>query len=229
MTKEYRPEDLSKVFDVIDRVFPNSDDVKTILDIGSLHALESVEFSKKYTAAKIFAFEPNPPSYEVCVENSQSFPNISIINKCVNEYDGVCKFYPINPEKTITPWFDGNRGASSLYKSNGVADHIEKYVQDEIEVECIRVDSFAKLNNINSIDVSWIDVQGAGLAVLKSFGNIIDTLSIIHMEIETIPMYHGQSIYDEINTYLINNNFFCVDGSPDSGMFSNFIYVKSGI
>jgi len=129
MQNYYKSSNLDNFFKYIDKYF-NVNDKMTIFDIGSCHCLESIEFSKKYYNSKIYAFEANKTSYEVCLENTKNFSNIKVINKCIHNYDGMCKFYPINPQKTITSWFDGNRGASSIFKSNGAVDHIEKYVQD---------------------------------------------------------------------------------------------------
>ena len=144
MTTAYQPSQLNTFYTFVNHKFKNPDDVSVIFDIGSLHCLESIEFSKKFTNSKIYAFEANPNSYSVCLDNTKDIENITVINKAVNSYDGQCTFRPINPEKTVTTWFDGNRGASSLFKANGSYDHIEKYVQDEIEVSCTRLDSFCK-------------------------------------------------------------------------------------
>jgi FkbM family methyltransferase len=229
MIYQYSPEDCSDFFKYIDYFFPNNEDVKNILDIGSLHCLESIEFSKKYQKSKIFAFEPNPKSYNVCLENIKNYSSIEVLNKCVSNFNGITKFYPINEEKTVTNWFDGNRGASSLYKSNGNADHIEKYVQDEIETECITIKSFAEEKNINFIDAVWIDAQGEELNVLKGFESLLKTVKVIHTEIERIPIYENQSLYPEINDYLLDNNFTLVDEKFGGFASSNFIYINKEI
>ena len=90
--------------------------------------MESIELSKVYKNARIYAFEANPDSYKVCLENTKDYENITVINKAVNDHDGTCVFNAIDPEKTETPWFDGNRGASKSFKSNGAYNHSEKYV-----------------------------------------------------------------------------------------------------
>jgi FkbM family methyltransferase len=203
------------------------DDVKVIFDIGSLHCLESVELSKKYTNAKIYAFEANPKSYEICLENSKDYPSITVINNAVNNYDGICKFYPIDKEKTITTWEDGNQGASSLYVANGDYDHIEKYVQYEIEVPCTRVDTFCKENNIHHIDVVWMDLQGAELAALESMGNLLDTVEVIHTELEVNPIYEGQCLFSDVNQFLCDRGFELEWGYTDGVTFgSDYIFTR---
>jgi FkbM family methyltransferase len=204
------------------------DDVKVIFDIGSLHCLESVELSKRYTNAKIYAFEANPKSYEICLENSKDYPSISVINKAVNDYDGTCKFYPMDKEKTVTIWEDGNQGASSLYLANGDYDHIEKYVQYEIEIPCTRIDTFCKENNVDHIDVVWMDLQGAELKALESMGNLLDTVEVIHTELEVNPIYEGQCLFSDVNEFLCDRGFELEWGYTDGVTFgSDYIFTKT--
>ena len=94
---EYQASNVKVIYPFINQRFLK-EDVKVIFDIGSLHCLESVQLAKKYPNAKIYAFEANPKSYEICLENSKDYPSITVINKAVNDYDGTCKFYPMDKE-----------------------------------------------------------------------------------------------------------------------------------
>jgi len=227
MTTYYPVADLSTFYLFANQKFKDPEQVSVIFDIGTLHCLESIEFSKKYKNAKIFAFEANPVTYLECVERTKDIDNITVINKAVNHYDGVCSFYPIDPEKTITPWFDGNRGASSLYKSNGTYDHIEKYIQQEIEVPCTRVDTFCKENNIKQIDLLWMDLQGAELIALESMGKeLISTIQVIHTELEMNPIYQDQCLFDDVDKFLRENNFYRAHGNTSVEFGTDFVYVN---
>jgi FkbM family methyltransferase len=227
MTTQYQVSSLDTFYTFANHKFKNPDDVSVIFDIGSLHCLESIEFSKKYKNAKIFAFEANPDSYQVCLENTKDIDNIVVINKAINSYNGTCVFYPIDPEKTVSPWFDGNRGASSLYKANGSYDHIEKYVQKEIEVECIRLDSFCQKNNIVNIDLMWMDLQGAELTALQSLGDeLLTTVQVIHTELEINPMYENQCLFSDVNLFLSQSNFYRASGRTDVQFGTDFIFVN---
>ena len=207
------------------QTFKNKE-VEVIFDVGACHALESVELSKKYPNAKVYTFEANPVSYDVCLENTEGYDSITVINEAVNDYDGVCKFYPMDKEKTITTWEDGNQGASSLYRANGQYDFIEKYVQYEIEVPCTRLDTFCEKNDIDKIDIIWMDLQGAELKALQSLGSLLDTVQIIHTELEMNPMYEGQCLFSDVNEYLTNNGFDLEYGDTNVQFGSNFIFTN---
>ena len=226
MSDRYRPESLTNFYTVVNTKFKHAEDISVIFDIGSLHCLESVEFSKRFTNANIYAFEANKDSYEVCLQNTKDIDRITVTNKCINDYNGTCKFYPINPTKTITTWFDGNRGASSMFKANGAVDHIEKYVQDEIDMECIKLESFCKENNIKKIDVIWMDLQGAELLALKGLGSMLDTVQVIQTELEMNPMYENQCLFNDVDIFLTEKGFYRVAGDTGAQFGADFIYVR---
>ena len=221
---QYVTEDMT-VFDIfVSEQFESKDDIEVVFDIGSLHALESVEFAKEFKNAKIFTFEAHPDSYEVCLLNTKNHPSVTVINEAVNDFDGSCKFYPMDKDKTITTWEDGNQGASSLYRANGSFDHIEKYVQYEIEVPCTRLDTFCQKNNLDKIDIIWMDLQGAELKALQSLGPLLETVQIIHTELEIKPMYEGQCLFDDVYNFLLDNGFEHEWGNTNVEFFSNYIF-----
>lgn len=226
---KYQSSDLTIFKQYIKQKFKNIDDIKVIFDVGACHALESVEFSKLYKNAKVYTFEANPNTYEICLENTKNYKSITVINEAVNDFDGICKFYPIDKDKTITTWEDGNQGASSLYKANGAYDHIEKYVQYEIEIPCTRIDNFCKKNNIDNIDIVWMDLQGAELKALHGMGDILDNVKLIYTESEINPMYEGQSLFSEVHQYLIDHGFEWVWGNTDNFFGSDFIFINSKV
>lgn len=222
---QYVVEDMRVFNSYLTQTFKNKE-VEVIFDVGACHALESVELSKKYPNAKVYTFEANPVSYNVCLENTEGYDSITVINEAVNDYDGLCKFYPMDKEKTITTWEDGNQGASSLYRANGQYDFIEKYVQYEIEVPCTRLDTFCERNGIDKIDIIWMDLQGAELKALQSLGSLLDTVQIIHTELEMNPMYEGQCLFSDVNEYLTNNGFDLEYGDTNVQFGSNFIFTN---
>ena len=100
---------------------------------------ETVELSNLFPQADIVAIECNRETLERCRRNIAHNPRIKLVDKAINSYTGRCAFYPIDPARTITTWADGNPGASSLFIATG--DYpVEKYVQNKVEVDCIRLD-----------------------------------------------------------------------------------------
>jgi len=187
----------------------NKNEALIIFDIGSRDCAQSIEFYKQFPNSKIYAFECNPNTLGICKKNIEPYGNrITLIEGAVCDYDGNIKFFPINQEKTITSWTDGNPGASSLFKSSGKYE-IETYVQDEIATPCHRLDSIMDKYGISNVDILWMDLQGAELLALKGLGNYLQNVKYIHTEACNIEIYTNQSLFPEIHSYL--SNFFCFD------------------
>jgi FkbM family methyltransferase len=218
------PESPQKFSDVIYKYLIVDRDVcvETILEIGSRDLQQSIELSEIYKHAKIYAFECNEESYKNIKTLIKEYPNITAINKAVNIYDGTCAFYPIDTS------IHNNPGASSIFKSTGKYNHIEVLPQKQTIVECTRLDTWANYNNIEKIDLIWIDVQGAELLVLKSLGKYLQTIKAIHTEVLNNYIYEGQAIFSELDQYLTENKFKLVwSNQVIDGWFGNAIYINT--
>lgn len=197
-----------------------------IFDIGSRDCLQSIEFYNNFPNAKIYAFECNPNTLDICRKNIKDYTDrITLIEGAICDYNGKIKFYPINQEKTITTWKDGNPGASSLFKSNGLCT-IEHYVQDEIYINCHRLDTIMEKYGIDKVDIIWMDLQGAELLALKSLGNKLKDVKYVYTEVSHKEIYTGQVMFNELHNYILSNNFFLKNNLTMSGWQEDAIYIK---
>jgi len=193
----------------------NFDDIKIILDIGSRDGLQSLEFNRWFPNAKIFAFEPIPTSYEFSKQITKDVENINVLPFAINSYNGKTKFYHV---------FNGNVGASSLLKTTNHY-RAQEWLQNEIEVECINLSDWLKENNIEKIDLIWMDVQGAENIVLSSLGEYLKEVDAIATEVGLIQLYENSITHDELNYYLFD--FDCIDSTPESSMTeTDVIYIN---
>jgi FkbM family methyltransferase len=197
---------------------------KVIFDIGSRDLDESIKLSNKFPEAKVFAFECNPETLGICKEKKELYNNITLIDKAVNNFDGSCTFYPIDTKRTITTWVDGNPGASSLFKSNSKYP-VETYIQNEITVDCVRIDTIMQQNDISIVDVVWMDLQGAELLALEGFGDKIKDVSIIHTEVEMNPMYENQCLFEDVMNFL-KDDFIMIDGDTNTKWGTDIILIN---
>ena len=200
-----------------------------IFDIGSRDCQQSIEFYNTFPNSKIYAFECNPNTLDICKKNIEPYSDrITLIEGAVCDYDGNITFYPINQKKTITTWEDGNPGASSIFKSNGKYT-IETYIQDEIITKCHRLDSVMDKYDISKVDIIWMDLQGAELLALKGLGNHLQNVKYIHTEVSYKEMYSGQVMFDELNNYILSNEFIIKNNLSFTGWQEDIIYEKKNI
>lgn len=178
-----------------------------IFDIGSRDCEQSIEFYKTFPNAKIYAFECNPNTLQLCEKNIIPYKDrITLIKGAVCDYDGTITFYPINQEKSKNCWSDSNPGASSIFKFHDEynmyhANKGEKYVQSQITTNCSRLDTIMKNNNISNVDIIWMDLQGAELLALKGLGNYLYNVKYIHTEVTNVNMYVNGCKTQEILEY----------------------------
>ncbi len=197
-----------------------------IFDIGSRDCLQSIEFYHRFPNAKIYAFECNPNTLPICRKNIENYTDrIQLIEGAVCDYDGTIRFYPIDKEKTVTSWKDGNPGASSLFVNNGNYA-VEKYVQYEMETNCHRLDSVMKTFNIPRVDIIWMDLQGAELLALKGLDKYIDTVQYIHTEVSYKEMYTGQVMFEELNQFILSHGFQIKNSLSYQGWQEDAIYAR---
>jgi FkbM family methyltransferase len=178
----------------------------TVFDIGSRDGRQSLQLAKLFPNAIIVSVECNPQTLDQCRSSAAKQPRIRLVEKAINSYTGRCRFFPIDTKRTITSWTDGNPGASSLFVATG--DYpTETYVQNEIEVECIRLDDLCNQLAIKAIDLIWMDLQGAELLALQSAGTFLDSVRYIYTEVSHRAIYAGQCLFDDVETFLTSRGF----------------------
>ena len=206
--------------------FINNTEKYVIFDIGSRDGLQSIEFYKHFPNATIYCFECNPNTLPICKKNIENYKDrIHLIEGAVCDYDGEITFYPINQQQTRTTWEDGNPGASSIFKSNGTYTE-EYYVQYEITTVCHRLDSVMKNYTIPKVDIIWMDLQGAELLALKSLGESLKDVQLIHTEVSHKEMYSGQVMFNELHAFMIDQQFVLKNQLSFHGWQEDAIYEK---
>lgn len=194
------------------------DDVKIILDVGSRDGLQSLEFNRWFPNAKIYAFEPIKSSYEFIKNITKNIKNIKPLPYAINSYNGKTKFYEV---------YNGNIGASSLLKTSN-HPRSNRWLQKEVEVECINLEDWLNKEGIDKVDIAWVDVQGAEEIVFKSFGKYLDNISVIGTEVGVTPLYNGAIIKDDLDNQL--NMFNCISAKKEpSGTEIDAIYLNKKI
>lgn len=106
--------------------------------------------------------------------------------------------------------FNNSEGSSSIYEPN-----IEKWewpdviIKEKKKLISNTIEDILKKNNWEEYIYDVVlDVQGAELEVLKGFGiNNLKNIKTLTVEISSEKFYIGGVLFNELNDYLINNNF----------------------
>lgn len=208
--------------------FIGATNARVVVEIGAKDCTETVGLAERFPKAHIYSFECNPATLPLCRSKVAGNVSITLIEKAVSDRDGVVTFFPIDAEKTKTPWMDGNQGASSLFRASGKYPK-ETYVQKEITVPSVTLLSFMKEKSISEIDLLWMDIQGAELMALKSAGEQLLGVKIIHLEVEFMEIYSNQPLMADIKDYL-NKNGFSLYAFTNFGRYSgDAVFVNNSL
>ena len=172
----------SKYFDL--------DEIKVVFDVGSLNGIESVYFSQLLPKSKVYSFEANPDSVLLVESNQKDYPNIKCINKAISDKEGSDIVFYLPKD---------NIGAASLLKPIG---GLAGSVFTTINVDVTTIEKFSIENNIDKIDILWMDLQGNELNAFKGMGDMLHNVKIICSEVGLIPYYENHTLYNEIYDYL---------------------------
>jgi FkbM family methyltransferase len=123
-----------------------------IIDVGANIGSMSLLYAKLNPSALIYAFEPHPDLFKIAQHNLSlnPFKNIHLFNKGLGNKQGVLKLYEVN---------EHNPGMNRI-----VADELDAPFR---EIEIIQLDAFIMEQQITSVDLIKIDVEGFEYAVLE--------------------------------------------------------------
>ncbi|MDD9925665.1 MAG: FkbM family methyltransferase [Rhodospirillaceae bacterium] len=99
---------------------------------------------------------------------------------------------------------------SSLYEPNSALLDLFQNMSALLEVvsretvQTVRLDSLA---NVSGTDFLKLDVQGAERAVIEGATDTLKGVSVVHTEVEFVPLYEGQPLFAEVDQALRRNGF----------------------
>lgn len=140
----------------------------------------------------IHAFEPDPR----CVFEHYP-PNVKINKVAVSDTEGFSKFYLSESAGygEDNPW---TFSSSILTPKNHLTVYDYVWFDKEVQVPVIKLDDYCQQNNIEHIDIIWMDVQGAEAKVFLGAENILQKTKYIYTEYSDNEMYEGQAPLKEL-------------------------------
>jgi len=170
-----------------------------IFEVGANFAQDAAYLARKWhlTPDNVVVFESHP-EISGKVRNHYDF---QVVPKAVAIVNSVMEFNAVKLGSTL------NTGISSLLQ-HSVNDQTENEI---VEVEVIRLDSFAEINGWKRIDFLKIDVEGMTFEVLEGLGDFLENVRYIQIETELIPVWKGQRTQQQVYQLLEENRFQLIE------------------
>lgn len=203
---------------------PYKNNIKTIFELGARDCLDSI-FLQSYYNCEVHAFEANPESYNNCILNlkNKNYENkIKLNNYAVWNEQTEISFFPV---------INGNIGASSCYLSSNLYSN-ETYIQKEIKIPTITLQNYCIKNNINKIDLLFMDIQGSEYNSLLGLGEFIKDIKFIFTEALYKPLYSNAPLNDKLKNYLESQNFKLIEtdnNHPAGDWWGDQLYINMDI
>jgi len=183
----------------------------TIFDIGACEGESSVRYSRQFPNARVCCFEPIPSNFKLIQHNITEFEasKVQAFEICLSDKDGEAEFHvssgkPDEFNGKDVDWEFGNKSSSLLPPDKLLATNKWLEFKNEIKVSTIKLDTFLSREKIDQIDFAHMDVQGAELMVLRGAGKKINVIKNIWLEVESIPLYEGQPVKKDVESFMSN-------------------------
>jgi len=182
--------------------------VDTIMEIGSMNGYDADELTQYFKPKRTVIIEAHPIFAQAI---SKTFPEYEVYNFAAGNKNKEIDFNAVTVNSS-------NLGMSSML------DRESTYPSHEVEyfpvtVQQVRMGLLCDAQDITSIDLLKIDVEGSSYEVLEGFGDMIWNVKCIHIECEHVPVWKGQKLYSDVEQYLIGKGFIPVSiriGFPQS-------------
>jgi FkbM family methyltransferase len=163
-------------------------DEPVIFDVGASVGSETLEYRKVFPGGRIYAFEPEPESFQVLQQRVNADSHITAYNLAVSNVEGVARFNA-NAAPACSSLLGTDSKAASNWSVTGVYETVET-----VDVRAVSLDNFCEANDVPRVDILKLDVQGAEYLVLDGARRLLreGNIRLIFTEIILVPTYAGQ-------------------------------------
>lgn len=209
-----RNENINKKF--IQRFLPPN---PIIIDAGAHVGGDSIDMCRLFAGSTIHAFEPVPDIFKLLKHNTRKFNRIHCHTIALSNQNG---------EQVIHVSSGASDGSSSfLQPKEHLTDHPDVFFNKDITVKTQTLDAWAAQQQLDHIDLLWLDMQGFELEVLKASSVILPTVKAIHMEVSTRATYEGVPLYHELRSWMEERDFHVeVEAIPQGWDMGNVLFVR---
>lgn len=180
--------------------------VKTVIDLGANIGLASCYFADLYKTAKIYSFEAEQENYSLLLRNTRSYSNISTYHKAIwKNKDGV---YISNRRGVV--------GHSGKINPAKYMVNSEESLGEEI-IDSISLSEFIKEEQIETIDILKIDIQGAEIELFQDSELWLPRVRLLFIELHDLFRKGcSRSIFEKMSKY----GKFAFIGSPNGELLA---------
>lgn len=196
-------------------------DVHTVIEAGALNGSDTIAFATQWPNATVHAFEPVPAAFAEVTERTSHLTNVRRYQLALADRTELRTLHvSANAEGGYRP------DSSSLLKPTGHLVEIPSvtFAQD-ITVGAVTLDDWAAQEEVASVDLLWLDLQGMEMAVLTAAPNTLAHTQAIMMEVSRREMYAGSPLYPDVVRWMRARGFRPVIDTVWT-LFGNILFLR---
>lgn len=197
-----------------------------VMEAGASGGEDTVEWAQVRGVKSVYAFEPEPRSYQTLKKKTSRFANVILSTFGLGKQKGEHTFYISRNEDAPE-----SLGVSSSIKEP--LEHLNFHpgvkFEDTCTIQIVNLDEWAAENKVPTIDIAWLDMQGGEFDVLVSSPRILATMKVIFTEVSLKQMYKDAPLYTEVRTWLEANGFEVVEEILPWDDMGNVIFRRRGL
>lgn len=185
----------------------HQDEQGVILDIGGSVGSTAALYAKAFPLDQVYVFEPIRSSFEILVQNTRKYPNITAVNRAIGNEIGT---RDIQLAKRIS--------SSSLFglkdsgNKEGFGNNIAPAGVEKIEITSLN--EYLPLGT--PIRIMKLDVQGYEIEALLGASSHMENVDLIVVEVGNHDGYESAPKYYEVDRVIREYGFVISDLFPNS-------------
>lgn len=170
----------------------------TILDIGANKGQFILEAIKWHPEANLIAFEPLESERALLEYALAGLPRLKIYPVALGQDDITAQFH-----------VSASADSSSILQQTPLQAETFPGTQNtaRVDIPVRRLDHVLELSDLIGPVICKIDVQGFELNVLLGFGNLLDAVDYLIVELTNIPFYKGAPNSADVVAFLASRGF----------------------
>lgn len=192
-----------------------------ILEAGVADGTDTLFFANHFPKGKIYGFEPHEKIFNQAAEKVGRYNNVVLEKKALDYENREKEFY-------VSDRFGDVWGSSSLLEPK---DHLRVHkditFKDTETVESISLDDWISENNIDKIDLAWLDMQGYEPILLSNSPLAMSKIEYLYTEVSLIETYDKVMKYEEYRSMLLENGFEVVFEDLPWDDMGNILFKKN--
>ena len=185
---------------------------KIIFDVGSHYGNEALSLDDYFPLSQIYSFEANPIPFEVLKNKTKQRKNI-FINKIFMSKESI--------DVPIDFFIDKK---SDLVGSAYPETQMTKTTSSKIKVNTDTIDNFCKKNNLDSIDILRLDINGYELEALKGATKMLGEKKINYICSSFFNIGYDDQF--KMGSLIKINEFLNLKGYRFITAYNNFFHKK---